>query len=113
MAKAKEQGIDFLSPDFSNLNTEGDVSLIMKLSEYPKIIETAAISHEPHRVAFYLQELASEFHSYWGKGNTDESKRIIVDNVEISKARVALAQAVSLVIKNGLNTLGIKAVEKM
>ena len=76
-------------------------------------VEIAAKGHEPHRVAFYLYELASDFHGLWNKGNEDESLRFIQGDSAISAAKIALARAVGVVICAGLGILGVTPVEEM
>jgi arginyl-tRNA synthetase len=77
-------------------------------------VETAAQHHEPHRVAFYLYDLASEFHSWWNRGQDDPSLRVIRDDdPDLSLARLALARAVQVVISAGLGILGVTPINKM
>lgn len=113
LAKSKEQGIELSNVDYSKLSTTEDILLIQKLSEFPKLIEAASLAHEPHRITFYLNELASDFHSFWAKGNENDALRFFVEDLETSKARVALAKAVFTCISAGLAVLGVDAVEKM
>lgn len=113
LTKAAEQKVELKDVDFSKLDTIEDLALIQKMAEFPKLVEAAALSHEPHRITFYLNELAQEFHSFWARGNENDSLRFFVDDVQITKARVALAKAVYTTISSGLAILGVKAVEKM
>ena len=92
--------------NFSLLKTDAEFALIKKLSEYPRMIEQAAISYEPHRIAFYLEQLAAEFHSLWNLGNNDKSLRFIVDDASLTKSRLALVKAVANVIASGLPDYG-------
>jgi len=105
------------APDHADLNELGapaELSLIKLLAGWPKLIESAALAHEPHRVAFYLVDLASHFHSLWNAGREDPSLRFIVDNNQAAtNARLMLVQATSLVIRTGLNMLSIDALEEM
>jgi arginyl-tRNA synthetase len=87
---------------------EQEIALIKKLIEYPRIVELAANHYEPHRIAFYLQELAAEFHSLWATGG-----KFITDDKELSAARVALVKAVKIVIRNGLEIFGVTAPQEM
>lgn len=109
-ANAREKGIDIKSLADINLNllsaTE-ELRLIKKLLTYPMTFEGAVASHEPHRITFYLQELAGLFHPYYNKF------RVITEGGELSKARLALCEAIRIVLKEGLGILGISAPEKM
>lgn len=97
-----------------NLKDEAELDLIKKIALFPRIIELAAINFEPHRIAFYLQELAGAFHSLWNKGSDNpQLKFIIKDNLEITKARIYLIMALKIIIQNGLDIFNIKAVEEM
>jgi arginyl-tRNA synthetase len=81
---------------------------------WPKLVESAASAHEPHRIAFYLVDLASRFHSLWNAGRETPSLRFILDDDEAkTAARMQLVQATSFVIRTGLNVLSIKALEEM
>ena len=76
-------------------------------------LEIAAKAHEPHRIAFYLYELASDFHALWNKGNENESLRFLQDDAEASAAKIALPRAVAVVISAGLGILGVTPAEEM
>ncbi|MEE9251171.1 MAG: DALR anticodon-binding domain-containing protein, partial [Alphaproteobacteria bacterium] len=81
---------------------------------WPRQVENAAEAHEPHRIAFYLSELAAAFHGLWNKGNIDASLRFLVRGDEaLTAARLALVRGVALVIASGLNILGVEPVEEM
>ena len=88
--------------------------MIKELAGWPQVVESAALAHEPHRIAFYLSDLAGSFHSFWNRGNSDESLRFIVpgDSTK-TQARVALARAVAIVIASGLAVMGVEPVEEM
>ena len=78
------------------------------------MVESAALAHEPHRIAFYLVDLASHFHSLWNAGREDPSLRFIIDDdLAVTDARLMLVKATSLVIRTGLNMLSITALEEM
>jgi arginyl-tRNA synthetase len=77
------------------------------------LIEAAADSHEPHRIAFYLYDLASEFHAWYHTGRDDPALRMVVDDEAITKARLALARVVAIVIASGLEILGVTPVNEM
>jgi len=82
--------------------------------EYPRLIEAAAVNHEPHRLAFYLYDLASLFHGLWNKGNEDPSLRFVrVDHEDLTYARLALVRAVSYIITSGLDIIGVAAPQEM
>jgi arginyl-tRNA synthetase len=97
----------------SHLGHEAELAVIRKLAEWPRLVEIAARGHEPHRVAFYLYELASDFHGLWNRGNDDAGLRFIQDDRAISQAKIALARAVGVVICAGLGILGVTPVEEM
>ncbi|WP_020591833.1 arginine--tRNA ligase [Kiloniella laminariae] len=100
--------------DCSLLNSEGELALVRKLCEWPRLLESAGEAHEPHRIAFYLYELAGELHGLWTKGKDDASLRfILVDNPALTEARMALVKATALVIASGLDVFGIEPVEEM
>ncbi len=91
-----------------------ELALIRLMSSFPRMIESAALAYEPHRIAFYLHDLAAAFHSLWNQGNSDSSLRFIIkDDVELTAARVALAHALSNVLASGLMVLGVEPVEEM
>ena len=92
----------------------GEMALIRRLAEYPRIVEAAAESHEPHRIAFYLHDLASDFHTHWNRGKELPQLRFIdVSNSEVTSARLALVLATKLVLSTGLAILGVSAPEEM
>jgi arginyl-tRNA synthetase len=119
LRKARDEGFsvadaDLAEADLSLLKNEAEIAVAKKLAEWPRLVEIAAKGHEPHRVAFYLYELASEFHGLWNKGNDDVSLRFLQSNDEVtSKAKIALIRAVSVVISHGLAILGVKPVTEM
>ncbi len=111
LRKAREAGIacdDAVLADANVLNPahEAELALARKVAEWPRLVETAARTNEPHRVAFYLYELASEFHGLWNWGNDDPALRFIQDDPATSTAKIALARAVGVVISAGLGILG-------
>jgi arginyl-tRNA synthetase len=96
------------------LSDSAELTLIRYLAGWPRLIESAAATHEPHRVAFYLQELASIFHGLWNKGKDDTTLRFILsDSPEVTAARLALVQAVAFVVASGLNVFGVTPAEEM
>ncbi|MEX0346496.1 MAG: arginine--tRNA ligase [Rhizobiaceae bacterium] len=96
------------------LQDDGEIALIQKLAEYPRMIEAAAQTLEPHRVAFYLYDLASAFHAHWNRGNEATSLRFVkVNNSQLTHARLGLVQAVSFVLTSGLGLIGADAPHEM
>jgi arginyl-tRNA synthetase len=96
------------------LDDAAELALMRKLALYPRLIEAAALAHEPHRVAFYLYELASEFHAQWTRGNDAPHLRfIILDDPQMTVARLALVQGVVTVLASGLALLGVGAPGEM
>jgi arginyl-tRNA synthetase len=98
---------------FDALVDDSEIALIKLMATWPRIVESAAQSHEPHRVAYYLQELAAAFHGLWNQGNTDPERRFIVDDKDTTLARLALVRAMALVIASGLKVFGVNPVEEM
>ena len=91
-----------------------ELELLRRLALYPRTIEAAAVAHEPHRIAFYLYDLASEFHALWTRGRDLPYLRFIINNdAEITKARLALVQGVVSVLASGLAILGVHAPDEM
>ncbi|HEY0233902.1 MAG TPA: arginine--tRNA ligase [Afipia sp.] len=91
-----------------------EISLIRQLALYPRMLEASALAHEPHRIAFYLYDLASEFHALWTKGRDTPHLRFIIENdAEITIARLALVQGVVSVLASGLAILGVQAPNEM
>ena len=100
--------------NLSSLTHASELSLIKKLAEWPRIVELSARLYEPHRLAFYLFDLSSELHSHWGKGGENPHLRFLQsDDMTITKSKIALARAVSIVISSGLAILGVRPAEKM
>ncbi len=114
--RAVEAGFTIEAPSVADLarldNTELD--LIRLAAQWPRIVEAAANAHEPHRIAFYLGDLAAAFHANWNRGNDDPSKRYLIDgDPGITNARLALARGLGQVIANGLHVMGVTPVEEM
>ncbi len=106
--KARAQRL--ANADLTRLVDASELSLMRKIALYPRLIEASALAHEPHRVAFYLYELASEFHAMWTKGNDAPHLRfIILDDPQMTVARLALVQGVVTVFASGLSLLGVDA----
>ena len=102
------------SAPLERLDDAGELALMRRLALYPRLLEAAAIAHEPHRIAFYLYELASDFHAQWNRGKDTPHLRFIIPNDPIMTAgRLALVQGVLTVLASGLGVLGVEAPEEM
>lgn len=100
--------------DVSALDDEAELALIRLLAGWPRMVEAAADSHEPHRVAYYLADVAAAFHTLWTKGNAEERLRFIVPGDEkTTLARLALVRAMAVVVASGLGVMGVEPVEEM
>jgi arginyl-tRNA synthetase len=96
------------------ITDSNELQLVAKLAEYPRLIESAAAAMEPHRIAFYLYDLASLFHSHYNKGKENPELRFVNDNNrELTTARLGLVRAVAAVLKSGLSITGTSAPEEM
>jgi arginyl-tRNA synthetase len=96
------------------LDDPAELTLMRRLALYPRLVESAAVAHEPHRIAFYLYELASEFHALWTKGKDAPHLRFIIQNdPQMTMARLALVQGVVTVLASGLAILGVAAPDEM
>ena len=119
LRRAREAGIavadaDLATADVTRLAHPSELALAAKIAEWPRLVEIAARGNEPHRVAFYLYELASDLHGHWNKGNDDASLRFFQDgDVATTMAKIALARAAGVVICAGLGILGVTPVEEM
>ncbi|NQV45440.1 MAG: arginine--tRNA ligase [Rhodospirillales bacterium] len=113
-------GAEALTPErladapLERLTDSAEMALIMHIAGWPRLVESAALAHEPHRVAFFLYDLAASFHGLWnmGKDNTD-LRFIVADDTELTRARLALIRGVALVIASGLNIFGVEPKEEM
>ncbi|WP_267381699.1 MULTISPECIES: arginine--tRNA ligase [unclassified Sphingomonas] len=111
--RAAEAGIADGAPDLSRLDTE-ELALVKLAAQFPRIVETAANAREPHRIAFYLYDLAAAFHALWNVGNDRPDRRfLVVEDPEATRARLFLASAVGQIIRNGLSIMGVEAVSEM
>jgi arginyl-tRNA synthetase len=100
--------------DLTLLADEGERALVRSMADWPRVLEGAARAREPHRVAFYLHDLASGFHAHWNKGKELPHLRFIrTDEVELSRARLALVAALGIVLRSGLQVLGVEAPDEM
>jgi arginyl-tRNA synthetase len=112
--KATEAGLSL--DDVADLTLlDGEELAVVKLAaQYPRVVEAAAMSHEPHRIAFYLYDLAAAFHALWNRGNDDPERRFLIENnPQISRARLELARGIGQVVRNGLGLMGVEAAEEM
>ncbi len=112
--KAQAEGIDLsAAPNLDRLD-EDELALVKFAAQFPRVVEAAAQAHEPHRIAFYLGDLAAAFHQQWNKGNDDPLRRfLLVQDVELTRARLELASAIGQIIRNGLGIMGVAAAEEM
>jgi arginyl-tRNA synthetase len=112
--KAVEAGLDLTAvADLALLDAE-ELALVKRAAQYPRVLEGAALAHEPHRIAFYLYDLAAEFHALWNRGNDDPDRRFLVENdPHLSRARLELAFAIGQIVRSGLALMGVTATEEM
>jgi arginyl-tRNA synthetase len=115
--KAQEHGIAWLNPDdadFALLADESELRLMRAIAAFPRLLEAAATAHEPHRISFYLHELASEFHALWNKGKESPQLRFIVDgDTRTTMTRLAFLTAIRYCLAIGLGILGLTPAEDM
>ena len=112
-AKAAAEGISASGESLDLLGTE-ELELVKQAAQFPRLVEAAARAREPHRIAFFLYDLAGAFHAYWNLGNDRPEKRFIVaQEPELTAARLFLSEQIGQVIRNGLALLGVEAVEEM
>lgn len=107
--KAYEEG----KADLKVLSDEAELAVLKKMAYWPVVVEQAAHACEPHRIAFYLQELAAAFHGLWNLGNDRESLRFIVADDAVTTARLAFVGAIATVLSSGLRVLGVEPLEEM
>jgi arginyl-tRNA synthetase len=112
--KAADAGVGLSTdPDLSLLDEE-ELALVKRAAQYPRALEGAALAHEPHRIAFYLYDLAAEFHALWNRGNDDPSRRFLIENnPQLSRSRLELAFGIAQIIRSGLALMGVAATEEM
>ncbi len=99
--------------DISLLSHEAEIALLKKMASWPVVVEQAASTYEPHRIAYYLEDLAGAFHGFWNLGNENESLRFIVADERLTATRLMLVKAIAAVIASGLQVLGVEPVEEM
>jgi arginyl-tRNA synthetase len=112
--KAEAAGVSLdEKADLTLLDGE-ELALVKLAAQYPRTVEGAATAHEPHRIAFYLYDLAASFHALWNRGNDDPERRFLLENnPQISRARLELAIGIGQVVRNGLGLMGVEAAEEM
>jgi arginyl-tRNA synthetase len=112
--KAADAGVDLNAPADLDLLDDEELGLVKRAAQYPRVLEGAALAHEPHRIAFYLYDLAAEFHALWNRGNDDPTRRFLVENnPQLSRARLELALGIAQIIRSGLGLMGVAATEEM
>jgi arginyl-tRNA synthetase len=100
--------------DLARLSDAAELALMRRIALYPRIVEAASLAHEPHRIAFYLFDLASEFHALWTQGNASPHLRFIIQNDrQVTEARLVLVQGAATVLASGLKLLGVAAPDEM
>ena len=100
--------------DMSSLTDEAELALMRLLAGWPRLVETAALAREPHRIAYYLHDISAAFHGLWNKGNEHVSLRFLIpDDEKTTLARLAMVRAMAVVIASGLSVMGVKPVEEM
>ncbi len=111
--KAAEAAMALPPADYARLD-DADLALVRAAAQWPRIVEQAAEAREPHRIAFYLNDLAAAFHSQWNAGNDEPARRfVIADDPALTAARLALADGVGQVIRNGLAVMGVEAADEL
>jgi arginyl-tRNA synthetase len=112
--KAAEAGVDFDTPAELHALEDEELALVKLAAQYQRTVEGAAVAHEPHRIAFYLYDLAAAFHALWNRGNDDPARRFLVEgDTIVSRARLELAIAIGQIIRSGLKLMGVEAAEEM
>jgi arginyl-tRNA synthetase len=112
--KAAEAGIEAGGAADLSLLDGRELALVKLAAQFPRVVESAAVAREPHRVAFYLGDLAAAFHGVWNQGNDDPERRfLLADRPELTRARLALASGLGIIINAGLALLGVTAAEEM
>jgi arginyl-tRNA synthetase len=112
--KSAEAGVALASDADLSLLDDEELALVKRAAQYPRVLEGAAMAHEPHRIAFYLYDLAAEFHALWNRGNDDPERRFLLENnPQLSRARLELALGLGQIIRSGLALMGVAAAEEM
>ena len=117
MRQAIAAGIDIeglADADLGRLCDPDELAMVRLIAQWPRQVEAAAAAHEPHRIAFYLYDLAAAFHAHWNRGREEPALRFVIEgDPELSRARLALVQAIGFVIGSGLKVFGVTPVEEM
>jgi arginyl-tRNA synthetase len=112
--KAADTGVELSAPADLALLDEEELALVKLAAQFPRTVEASATAHEPHRIAFYLHDLASAFHALWNRGNDDPDRRFLLENnPQVSRARLELALGIGQIIRSGLDLMGVEAAEEM
>ncbi len=112
--KAADAGVNLGAEANLSLLDADELTLVKRAAQYSRVIEGAAIAHEPHRIAFFLYDLAAEFHALWNRGNDDPARRFLIENnPQLSRARLELALGIGQIIRSGLGLMGVAATEEM
>jgi arginyl-tRNA synthetase len=112
--KAADAGVDLGVPADLSLLDDEELGLVKRAAQYPRVLEGAAMAHEPHRIAFFLYDLSAEFHALWNRGNDDPERRFLLENnPQLSRARLELALGIAQIIRSGLSLMGVTATEEM
>lgn len=112
--KAADAGVSLDAEANLALLDDEELALVRLAAQYPRTVEAAATAHEPHRIAFYLYDLAAAFHALWNRGNDDPERRFLIDNnPQLSRARLELALGIGQIIRSGLALMGVAATEEM
>jgi arginyl-tRNA synthetase len=112
--KAADAGVELSAPADLTLLDEEELALVKLAAQFPRTVEASATAHEPHRIAFYLHDLASAFHALWNRGNDDPDRRFLLENnPQVSRARLELALGIGQIIRSGLDLMGVEAAEEM
>ena len=112
--KAADAGVSLEGEADLGLLDAEELELVKLAAQYPRTVEAAAMAHEPHRIAFYLYDLAAALHALWNRGNDDPQRRFLIENnPQLSRSRLELARGIGQIIKNGLGLMGVEAAEEM
>ena len=114
LSVVKATADDLKKATLAPLTDQAELGVMRRLAQYPRIVESAALAHEPHRIAFYVHELASDFHALWNRGKDHPDLRFVIENDrELTIARLALVDSVRTVLASGLSVLGVSAPDEM
>ena len=113
LRKGRDAFGETAAPDLDLLTDSGELALVKRIAEWPRIVEQAAQARQPHRIAFYLHDLASAFHAHWSRGASPDLRFIMENNLLLTNARLGLVSALSLVLASGLGILGVSAPDEM